>query len=36
MGPGDEALAHQPNENMAIDKVEKAVEAYLTLTKAFI
>ena len=36
MGPGDEALAHQPNENIAIDKVEKAVEAYLTLTKAFI
>lgn len=36
IGPGDEKLAHQPNEHIAIKEIEKAVEAYQTLTEAFI
>lgn len=28
IGPGDEALAHQPNEYVRVTDIEKAVQAY--------
>jgi len=36
IGPGDEALAHQPNEHVCIRDVEKAVEAYVAIVESFI
>jgi putative selenium metabolism hydrolase len=36
IGPGDEALAHQPNECVPIKEVEKAVQAYSAIVKSFI
>jgi len=36
LGPGDEALAHQPNEHVHVRAVEKAVEAYVAIVESFI
>lgn len=36
IGPGDEALAHQPNEHVHVRDVRKAVEAYVAIVKSFI
>lgn len=32
-GPGDEHLAHQPNEHISIKDIHKAVNGYISLTK---
>lgn len=36
IGPGDEALAHQPNEYVCIRDVKKAVRAYIAIVESFI
>ena len=36
IGPGDEALAHQPNEYVRVRDVEKAVQAYVAIVESFI
>ncbi len=36
IGPGDEALAHQPNEHVGVKDVRKAVEAYIAVVKSFV
>ena len=36
IGPGDEALAHQPNEYVCIRDVKKAVRAYVAIVESFI
>lgn len=36
IGPGDEALAHQPNEFVCVRDVEKAVQAYVAIVESFI
>lgn len=36
IGPGNETLAHQPNECVSIKEVEKAVQAYAAIVKSFI
>lgn len=36
IGPGDEALAHQPNEHVCVKEVEKAVQAYVAIVESFI
>jgi putative selenium metabolism hydrolase len=36
IGPGDEALAHQPNEHVGIKDVKKAVQAYIAIVESFI
>lgn len=35
-GPGEDALAHQPNEHVRVKDVEKAVQAYVALVESFI
>lgn len=35
-GPGEESLAHQPNEHVSVKDVEKAVQAYVALAESFI
>ncbi len=32
-GPGNEYLAHQPNEHISIKDIHKAVNGYISLTK---
>lgn len=34
-GPGDETLAHQPNEKISIDELKTATECYRSLSKNF-
>jgi len=36
IGPGDEALAHQPNEHVRVRDVEKAVQAYVAIVESLI
>ncbi len=36
LGPGEEALAHQPNEYVRVKDVKKAVQAYVALAESFI
>ncbi len=36
IGPGDEALAHQPNEHVGVRDVEKAVQAYVAIVESLI
>ncbi len=36
IGPGDEALAHQPNEHVYVRDVEKAVQAYVAIVESLI
>jgi len=36
IGPGEEALAHQPNEYLHTKDIEKAVEAYTAIVESFI
>ena len=36
IGPGDEALAHQPNEHVPAKDVKKAVQAYSAIVESFI
>ncbi len=35
-GPGDETLAHQPNEHVHVKDVKRAVQAYVALVESFI
>ncbi|MDH5391055.1 MAG: YgeY family selenium metabolism-linked hydrolase [Candidatus Bathyarchaeota archaeon] len=36
IGPGDDALAHQPNEHVCIRDVKKAIRAYIAIVESFI
>jgi len=36
IGPGDEALAHRPNEHVCMRDVEKAVQAYVAIVESLI
>ena len=36
IGPGDETLAHQPNEHVYVRDVKKAVQAYIAIVESFI
>jgi len=36
IGPGDETLAHQPNEHVCVRDVEKAVQAYVAIVESLI
>jgi len=36
IGPGDEALAHQPNEHVRVIDIEKAVQAYGAIVESFV
>jgi putative selenium metabolism hydrolase len=36
IGPGDETLAHQPNEHVCMRDVEKAVQAYIAIVESLI
>ncbi len=36
IGPGEEALAHQPNEHVGVRDVEKAVQAYVAIVESLI
>jgi len=36
IGPGDEALAHQPNEHVCVRDVKKVVQAYVAIVESFI
>jgi len=36
IGPGDEALAHQPNEHVRVKDVEKTVQAYVAIVESLI